>query len=206
MDWIPFALASIPAAVSIFGALAAGRFARKTKELEIQAQRVRDLETRLAEKKYGVYQPMIDLLSNMLDPDVAKTLKVDDLRADFRNFDAWIAIYGSDDAVRAWHNLRQGAFKNAPRFVLLRLYADFVIAARRDMGHPDTEVSSTELLGIRTSDLYDKDTGELTTILGLDWSDMERHTGWKPPWTATDRALSSDNDDDADPDEGPREK
>ncbi|MEV5962742.1 hypothetical protein AB0L70_13325 [Kribbella sp. NPDC051952] len=188
MNWAPFALASIPAVVSIFAATTAARSARKTKqlellsarktkELELQAQRIRDLENRLAEKKYSTYQPMTDTFSKMIDPRMAKALRTDDLLEEFRKFDAWIAIYGSDDALQAWHNFRQGSYHDAPALVLMRLYSDFVMAARRDMGNPDTSVSGFEVIGMRISDLYSETATDLKTLLGIEWSQVEQQTG-----------------------------
>ncbi|WP_328332120.1 hypothetical protein OHA70_13225 [Kribbella sp. NBC_00382] len=144
---------------------------------------MRDLENRLAEKKYAVYQPMIDLLSKMLDLDAARAADPDELKSAFGKFDAWIVIYGSDAAVRAWHHFRQGSFNDAPSILLIRFYADFVMAARRDMGHLDTTVSAMELVGTRINDIYGEN-NEMATVLTLDWVDLAKHVDWTPPWMA----------------------
>lgn len=54
----------------------------------------------------------------------------------FQTFSAWIGIVGSDEAVRAWSSLIQSTFHDAPPVVMLRLYADFQLAARRGPRRP----------------------------------------------------------------------
>jgi hypothetical protein len=189
MDWAPLLVASVPAAAAIVAAVIAASSARRVRQREEEAQRLRDLEARIAQKKHDTYQPMIDFLSQALDPANQKALaaKGSKLREQFTKFDAWIAIYGSDEAVRAWHNLRQGTYLDAPSSVLLRLYADFVMAARHDMGYPDSIVTTVELLGIRISDIYTTDTAGVQDALTLDWPGIQQRFEWQAPWLTTGR-------------------
>ncbi len=81
---------------------------------------------------------MIDLLGQVLVPGGAdKALENEaEMIERLSEFASWISIFGSDDAVKSFHNFMQGAFHAAPAPITLRLYADFVLAARRDMGDP----------------------------------------------------------------------
>jgi hypothetical protein len=96
------------------------------------------------------------------------------------DFGAWVGIVGSDDAVRAFHNMMQGAFHNAPAQVTLRLYAEFLLAARRDMGDNLSTLTGAELLGIRVNDLYD--TPENLDMARMSFDELCAKHGWNPPW------------------------
>src|SRR5689334_10104432 len=109
MNWVPVVIAAIPATIAAVSAIFAARSAKKTKTLELQAQRIRDLENRIADKKFETYKPLIDALYDILDPAKVKG-KMGELMEVFNRFDAWITIYGSDEVVRAWHHFRQAAF------------------------------------------------------------------------------------------------
>jgi hypothetical protein len=74
----------------------------------------------------------------------------------FAYFSTWIGIYGSDGAVRAFHNFMQAAYHALPSAVLLRLYGNFLMEARKDMGYPDTVVHREHILGIKINDIYDR--------------------------------------------------
>lgn len=184
VDALPSVVALIGAALAALAARSARQAETKAEVLRGQAQRLRDLEARNAEKKHDTYEPMIDLLSQMLDKENAKRLTADNkvLRDRMTRFDAWVAIYGSDDAVRAWHNFRQGAFHSAPPMIFMRLYSDFVVAARMDMGSPNSDLSPEELLGIRITDIYTNDQNDLRAALTLKWTEIEGRFGWEVPW------------------------
>lgn len=190
MNWAPIVIAAVPATIALISAGLAARSAKKTKRFEVQAQYVRDLENRIAEKKFETYQPMIDTLYDMLDPEKVKGANMSNVLETFNRFDAWIAIYGSDEVVAAWHRFRQAAFHDAPALVFVRLYADVIMAARRDLGAPNTRVARMEIVGNRLNDLY-VDTGDLDikTILSLDWPEISNRTGWAVPWDESPTAA-----------------
>jgi hypothetical protein len=126
---------------------------------------------------------MIDMLYSMLDPSTMKNIDIDEMRKTFDQFDAWITIFGSDDAVRAWHHLRQATFHDPPPEVFIRLYADVIMAARQDLGTSQTSVTRAELVGSRLRDLYSEtDTLDLRTLLALEWPEVSEQTGWAAPW------------------------
>lgn len=178
---VPLAAATVPAVASIGAAILAARSARASRAAELDAERIRDLEDRLAERKYDVYKPMIEMLRKMLDSkgDPAKAGRQAAMVAQLSEFAAWVSIFGSDEALRAFHNFMQGAFAEAPPTVLIRLYADFVIAARHDMGDTASTVTPTEILGLRINDLYSSDMVKSTS---LPFVDLCEEVGWQAPW------------------------
>jgi hypothetical protein len=186
MDW-SIALAALPGVVAVVSAVSSFISARgarnaekETEQLRQEAQRLRDLEARNAERKHNTYEPIIDLLSQTLTPNGAAAIDENAMRNQMVKFDAWVAIYGSDDAVRAWHRFRQGSFHDAPPLLFMRLYSDFVVAARRDMGAPHSKVRPEELLGVRIRDVYTQ--ANLHDALNLEWPEIEAAFGWRVPW------------------------
>ena len=67
LEWsaavIPLLIATVPAVVA---AVVAAVSALRVRRLQDDATHVRDLENRLAEKKYAVYEPLINQLGKML--------------------------------------------------------------------------------------------------------------------------------------------
>ena len=175
------AAATVPAIASVVAAVESARSARASRAAELDAQRIQSLEERLAERKYGVYKPMIETLRSILDSKGA------DLSADAQQahitrlseFAAWISIFGSDEAVRVVHNFMQAAFCEAPPTILLRIYADFVIAARHDMGDVQSTVTPLDILGLRITDLY---SSNLSVAASLPFAELCERESWVPPW------------------------
>lgn len=202
MDWLgvgaALCVAFIGAGVSLYGARSAraaqhdaqaaqqklseadAELSRSMQRAEQEAARSRDLEGRLSDRKFGVYEPIIEALSAMLvkratgppPPPIAPEV--------WANFGTWMGIFGSDDALRAWRNLQQASFLDAPPVVLMRLFADFMIEARRDMGDDATSVTRSDLLGMRLKDLY----SDANTRAALEepWEVVQQRTGWAAPW------------------------
>jgi hypothetical protein len=181
--WISIVVAIIAAISAITAAIIAARSANKIKSAEIQAKRIEDLESRISERKHDVYKPMIDLLSDLTDPRKAGDVTSDQTRQTMAEFSAWIAIYGSDDAVVAYHNYMQTVYASPPAEVLLRLYAEFVLAARRDMGYPETSVELRHLLGMRINDLY---ANKIFDLVSLSFGELCKSKAWTPPWLRQD--------------------
>ncbi|NEA49243.1 hypothetical protein [Streptomyces sp. SID10815] len=176
-DWkLSLTVAAIPAFASIVAATVAARAAKRAKKVELSAQHLRDLENRISEKKYDVYKPMINLIRDMLD---RRQVDEEDSRAKISDFSTWVIIYGSDEAVQAFHNFMQAAYHDPPVKVLMKLYADFVMAARRDMGYSDTKVEPSHFLGMRINDLYDN---SLLRNIDVPYLDVCAEERWQPPW------------------------
>lgn len=169
-------LTVIPACAAIVAATIAARSAKKTKRFEIEAQRIRELESRISDKKYDVYKPMINLIRDMLDQ---RSIDDEDSRSKISDFATWVAIYGSDEAVRAFRNFMQAAFHSAPPIVLMKLYSEFVLAARRDIGQAETKITELDFLGARIRDLHQSD---LLIGIGRPLLEICADHGWSPPW------------------------
>jgi hypothetical protein len=181
----PVVLASVPAAASVVAAVVAAVAASRTKSRENEAARIRDLESRISEKKYAVYKPMIDALGDVFDLERAqkadgKDERDRDLRQRISDFWIWITIYGSDDAVRAFHRFMQSTYVQAPAPIMMRLYADFVLAARRDIGYPKSDLNAIDFLGIRISDIYSS--ADMMAIAGQSFDSLCKKHDWQPPW------------------------
>ncbi|MCL6297602.1 hypothetical protein [Streptomyces kronopolitis] len=181
LDWrVSLTVAAIPAIASVVAAVIAARSARRAKTSEIDAQHLRDLEARISEKKYDVYKPMINLLKDILNQRV---MSEDEFKSLISEFSAWVTIFGSDQAVRAFHDFMQATYvTGTPPVILMKLYAEFVLAARRDMGYPDTMIGAKHFLGMRISDLYSHD--QLAKV-DMPLADLCRDVGWTPPWEQT---------------------
>lgn len=179
--WLIFSLASIPALAAIFAAILAGGFAKSSKRSESEAQRLRDLESRISERKYDTYKPMIDLLGDMLNKERSSALHASgDVPAKLHEFANWASIYASDESVTSFRNLMQASYAAAPPEMFLRLYAEFVLAARRDIGRPDTTTTLEEIISMRLTDFYATD--GLRWVVADSFSDVCKRADWVPPW------------------------
>lgn len=178
--WVATIGAVGAAVAAIASAILAGLFAKSTKKAEIQAESIRDLEKRISDKKYEVYKPAIDLIGAMMTPGRAKKVGQQEVVDKLSEFASWVSIYGSDDSVNAYRKFAQAAYSGgAPTPVMMRLYADFILEARRDMGYPDTSITPTDLLSIRITDIYKSNFSHID----LPFDDLCQLEGWVPPWS-----------------------
>lgn len=191
--WISTAIAAVPIIAGICSAVIASRSARSVKRTEAEAQRVRDLENRISERKLETYQPVIEVLGDLFDP--AKMTSFADNSVDFqvtiKKFMTWVAIYGSDDAVEAYRNIMQASFYDAPPFILARLVAEFIVAARKDIGRSDTNIGPIHVMGMRIRDIYTE--REYFEAMTLPFPQVCKKYGWVIPWDTKNqsRAVSA---------------
>ena len=68
---IPLIVALIAAIATVIAAVLAAWSARSARRSDAQAAHARDLESRLADKKYQTYEPMINLLRDIQDAEKA---------------------------------------------------------------------------------------------------------------------------------------
>jgi hypothetical protein len=154
-NWLRLAIQIGGVFVTGFSAVWATYSARKAKASEAEAARLRNLEERNASRKFETYEPMIQLLRDMfVDSDV---MDEETTLEKLHNFAAWNAIYGSDAAVLAFRNLMAAAFTSPPPQIYLRLYAEFILAIRSDLGHPNSAITADDVLGSRITDFYSGD-------------------------------------------------
>jgi hypothetical protein len=185
-NWITLAAALVAALSAFFAARSAG----KARTAEGEAERLRRLEVRVADRKYDVYKPMLELLSQALDPQAAKAINHNELLATTGEFARWVSVFGSDEAVRAFRNFMQASYTSPPPNVALRLYADFQLAVRRDMGDPQTTVSALDLMGIRIRDIHTNNRSSYDAMV-LPFADVCSNEGWQVPWLQAPPALPS---------------
>ncbi|MET8041215.1 hypothetical protein ABZU25_10120 [Micromonospora sp. NPDC005215] len=179
--WQVMAVTAIPALAAVIAAFIAGRYAKSSKSSEHEAQRLRDLESRISDRKYETYKPMIALFGDILNKEkAAEVLSGQNVPTRLHEFATWASIYASDDAVRAFRDLMQASYTDAPAPVILRLYCEFVLSARRDIGHSDTTTTAEEVLAMRVNDLYEDD--GLRWVVREPFQEVCRRANWSPPW------------------------
>lgn len=183
--WIPILVAAVSAIGAIIAATVAAIAAGRTKRAELQADRILELEKRLAESQAKVFEPMVEAVGRLwdhmaakkpIDPATMKKVALDDIV----RFTHWVQIYGSDESVKAALHFMQASYNNPPPTVLTRLLAEMILASRRELGYPDTNVTALDILAMRITDAY------TDSKIGADMSDpldvvFARHS-WKPPW------------------------
>jgi hypothetical protein len=113
--WLAIAVAIIATIGTIVAAIVAARSAKAAKQSELQAQHVRELENRISDRKYEIYKPMIEMLGDVLNVN-RQTAPLDssEIQKRVHEFAVWVSIYGSDDAVIAFHNFQQAAYNDVP--------------------------------------------------------------------------------------------
>ncbi|MGH3761491.1 hypothetical protein [Actinophytocola sp.] len=163
-------VAVIAAVASVAAAVVAGRFAMASRRFEARLQRV----GQVSEHKREMYVPLVDMLERMFTSDDPPT--VDEL-AHKRHFDTWVNVYGSDGAVRAYSRFMQALPAQPPGDVQFRLYADFLLEVRKDMGDPSSSVDRLQILGPRLADLKDR-----SSLTDPDLDAVCERAGWTPPW------------------------
>lgn len=179
--WLTLLLVAIPALAAVTAAIVAGRYAKASKASEVSAQRLRDLEQRISERKFDMYKPVIEMYATIFSKDeTEKARALKQVPKELPKFTTWIGVYGSDEAIRAFHNVMQGSFSSAPPKIAIRLYAEFLIATRRDIGYRDTLVTARDLLGLRINDLYQSD--DYSWLLTAPFDEVCARFEWSPPW------------------------
>lgn len=170
-----------PSIAAILSAILAGWFATRARSSEAEAARLRELEDRISAKKYDTYKPMIELLRDVFQADKIKDLGQDKIVDRLSDFAIWIAIYGSDDAVRTYQHFMQTIYHEPPPHVAVRLWAEFVLAARRDLGHDETKTTAVDVLAIRLNDLYENSDAYAAATLPM--AELVTRHDWTPPWS-----------------------
>lgn len=183
--WVVLAVASIPALASVVAAILAARSAKRTTAQANRAQEAIERERQLAGKRAEVYKPFLETLQRVFDQIKDPKAKVDQdkLVKTLSDFATWLTIYGSDDSIRAFQRFMQGAYNDAPPNVTLRHHYDLRLAARRDLGYAETEITSLDLAAVRITDLYKTD--KQLDVFRLSRPDLYEREGWTPPWQRT---------------------
>lgn len=182
--WIQLLAIGIPAIASIGAAVLAGRSARRARLAESQASRLLALEERTSQRRTEVYLPLIESLGDMMVParQVQALAKAETTMSDFQNL---VIVWGSDEVVQAFYRFRRAVVTSPPPMITMRLTGELLIAMRRDIAWPDTEVGPLEILGSRITDL--RPGGELEDAFTLHFPDLARREGWTIPWQTARR-------------------
>ncbi|MFC5379985.1 hypothetical protein [Aquipuribacter nitratireducens] len=163
----------------------------KLKMLELEYSRERDrestlneLEMRLANQKLETFTPMLELMEDAL----YKRINLDDPKQ-LRNFVSktsrfamWVNLIGSDEVARSYASFQQATYASAPPNVLLWHYADFLLAARRDLGYAATMLGRPDMLKSLLRDFY---SASMERKLSRPLSEVVEDSGWTPPWGKT---------------------
>ena len=181
--WLIILVAGIPAIAAIVSAIIAATYANSARSSEATARRVNELENRLADRKYEMYRPMLDLLRRMLDQQLGndKVSPVEFQQAT-SEFSAWVTIYGADEAVIAFQRFMHCTYVEAPAPILLRHYIEFLLAVRRDIGYRDSALTGEHTFGVRFKDLYEPESFDMVTMpLAL----LYERENWRAPWVSS---------------------
>lgn len=174
----------IPVVVAILSALLSGYFAQRARAAEFQAQRLIELERRLAVAKGEVFEPLIEALGSLWDQSakgaVSQKWAQQHVLPALTRFGQWVQVYGADESVRAYHRFMQAIYAGAPANVMVRLLAELILMARRELGHPDTTLDAVDVMGIRINDIYAQGTAPAWARLPL--AELYKSERWAPPW------------------------
>lgn len=152
--WVQILTLATPALIAVFSAWWAARSARRAQRAEHDAQRARSLEERTAQKKYDLYEPFLTTLSDLLTParKAAAEARMMDTMADFQ---AYVSVWGSDEVMEAFTRYRMASSAEPTSAIIMRLMADLLVAIRKDIAWPDTEVTGAQIIGSRMTDIGD---------------------------------------------------
>jgi hypothetical protein len=170
----------IPVVVAVVSALAAAGAASRS----VRAQRMLELERRIAVSRGEIFEPLVEAFMSWWDlvgtDELDEQWFTDNVMPTFKEFIKWVQIYGSDETVWIVHRYMQAIYANAPVNVAMRLYAELIIAARKELGFPDTRVTALDILGLRIHDIYGN--GVPLPIVRLSERQLYAHEDWSPPW------------------------
>jgi hypothetical protein len=183
-ELIAFIVAGIALLGTIFSSYTSARVAKSINKSGLQAQRISELENRISDRKYEVYSPMIELLAKVVLQ--TENLTSAEVGGQMIKFSTWLAIYGSPEAVIAFRNFRQASFSQAspngaPGLIYYRLYAEFVLAVRRDIGRSDAQIKLTDILGMVATDLYTDQ--NFYEAVSLPFDEVCSRHGWTAIWS-----------------------
>ena len=143
---------------------------RGMEKAQRQEQRLQELEAKLRDERIEVYNTIIDPLAIMFSKDEnltkqsrfnrfrGKNVSKEEIAAsvmlsyEYKLAGFKLALFGSDEVVRAYGRLMQHSFKHAHREnddestrKLLELMGDFLIEIRRSVGNEETNLDIIEM-------------------------------------------------------------
>jgi hypothetical protein len=171
----PIVVAVIAAVASVIAAALAGVFATAARRDEVRLQRANQSFERIAETKRAMYEPVVRLLDRMFTSDEVPTPEELEHK---REFDTWVNVYASDGVIRAYSRFIMALPHQPPADIQFRLYADFLLEIRNDVGHPDSTITRMDVLAGRTGNLSD-----LSSLTEPKLDVVCKRLAWTPPWS-----------------------
>jgi hypothetical protein len=177
--WLQLLTIGIPAVASIIAAVLAGRFASRARLAEGKAARLVALEERTAQRRGEVYIPFVEALGNMLVPSrqAEAMATMEPVMVNFQNF---VMVWGSDEVATAFYRFRRASTTNPPAPITMRITADLLLAIRRDLAWPESQLSALEVMGSRITDLQKG--GDLESSFTMPFEELAAREKWTPPW------------------------
>lgn len=168
-------VATIAALASVSAAVVAGIFARSARQLEMRIQRSEKASERNIERKQEMYAPVIELIQHMFITDDQPT---EEQLKKKNHFDLWSKVYCPDDVLTAYSRFSMiGEGEYPPGEVQVRLYADLLLAIRKDLGDPYSNLTRLNLMGSSTGLYADK-----YFLTEPDLDRVCKRYGYTPPW------------------------
>jgi hypothetical protein len=189
-DWIPVVIAGVSALGAVLAAAIAGRSAARSKDAELQAGRLLELERHLSTARTAVFAELIEVLMNVMDlakSGVQSQRQQDALNAKMTRCLHSIPVYASDETVRAIIRFMQATYADAPGEIVLRLAADLLVTVRRELGYPRTTILPVEMLATRINDAYADDATHAALTDPLE--QVFARYQWTPPWQGRELDL-----------------
>lgn len=171
-------LAAVPAAIALLAAYFSYRSARDARTSQEEVARLQRLEARVSAQKYEIYAPVLDTFGAILSRNSSKD-GID--FAVFEKFQTWATIYASDAALRSFARYQQAVFDDAPSHIMLRLYSEFLLEARRELGDEATLATPSDMVVVKLKDLFTRD--DMLAIFTLPFNELCENYDWAPPWT-----------------------
>lgn len=177
---VPAIGAGVPTAGAVAAAVIAARSAARTKAAELRATRTLLPEHRRAEIFEGLAEAIEEVWRITRSGKATPKKFERGPSVAIGRFMHWVQIYGSDEAVRAANRYMQAIYHGVPTVISLRMLADLVVVARRELGLPETGVGAIDVLAFWVNDVYDD------PQVYADLTDPIEHVyarhGWQPPW------------------------
>ncbi len=112
--WIPVLAACVPA-------LIAGYYANRARTAELEAQRLLELERRVAASKGKVFEELVEAITLFWNEvpkrggePIPPEWFEEHVLPHLKSFTDWVQIYGTDDSVRLYHRYMQATYADAP--------------------------------------------------------------------------------------------
>jgi hypothetical protein len=127
--------------------------------LQRQTERLKIVESQLAQSKYKVYHELVSIFFDMLkDSKAGRALDIDSLTAKMLDIKKDIFIYGSDKTILLLSKWLQTSTTHPDSLKHVTFFLDLLISVRKDMGHRNTKMTQKDimLLIMQNEAEYDK--------------------------------------------------